>query len=284
MHKPCSRGPRKRYLPFFSVVIPTYGRPAYLAEALESVTRQTLDSFEVIVVDDASPEPVVLPSGFPATLIRAETNGGAASARNLGAEAATGDILTFLDDDDRWLPSRLEDAARGLEVAPISLCGQGRRTRPLTGNVHDVVLDAMTPHLGATAIERARWKPLDASYRTCEDVVWWLEVTHDNRVSTVQRQGLEVRRHPGVRIGYGARQRIADSQRLMEEFADYFACHPRAAAFRLRRIGLMHKALGNHSEARRAHMAALRLRPNIRDAKHAFLNLKASTRRPDVQF
>jgi len=262
-------------MPAFSVVIPTYGRPKFLEEALQSVYRQTVDSYEIIVVDDASPEPVSLPPGVPVRLIRAQQNGGAASARNLGAAAASGDALTFLDDDDTWLPTRLEDAERGLQQARISICGQGGPPRSLDGNVHDEILDAITPNLGATAIDRDRWIPLDDTYRSCEDLVWWLQVTVNNEVSTVERQGLVIRRHSGDRDGYGAPQRIADSYRLMDEFADYFAAHPNAAAFRFRRIGLMHRSLGNFAEARAAHLAGLRLQPNLKDVRHFLRNLRS---------
>jgi len=261
-------------VPAYSVVIPTYGRPRFLQDALRSVDQQTIDSVEVIVVDDGSPEPVRLPAGAPIQLIRAEKNGGAASARNLGAAAACGDVLTFLDDDDTWLPTRLEDAERGLERAPISICGQGGTSRSLHGNVYHEILEAVTPSLGATAIVRERWIRLDETYRSCEDLVWWLQVTRHTEVCTVERQGLVVRRHPGDRVGYGAQQRIADSYRLMNEFADYFTEHPRAAAFRLRRIGLLQRKLGNFGDARAAHLAALRLQPNPKDVRHLLRNLR----------
>jgi len=271
-------------MPAFSVIIPTYGRPAFLADALQSVAQQTVDSLEIIVVDDASPDPVVLPPRTAATLIRAQTNGGAASARNIGATAAGGDALAFLDDDDTWLPTRLEDAARALDRAPIGVVGQGGHTRILHGNVHHEILDAMTPSLGATTIRRERWIALDESYRSCEDLVWWLKVTPNNELHTVDRQGLSVRRHTGERAGYGAEQRIADSYRLLDEFDDYFREHPRATAFRLRRIGIMYRSLGHHGEARAAHLKALRTQPNLREAGHLLRNFRRPTRPrdPDV--
>jgi glycosyltransferase involved in cell wall biosynthesis len=265
----------------FTVVIPTYGRPAYLADALHSVARQTVDSVEVIVVDDASPDPVSLPPGTAATLIRAETNGGAARARNIGADAASGDALAFLDDDDIWLSTRLEDAASALELAPIGVVGQGGRSRKLSGNVYHEILDAMTPNLGATAIRRDRWVPLDDSYRSCEDLVWWLQATPDNEVHTIERQGLRVRRHSAERVGYGAKQRIADSYRLLDEYSGYFREHPRAAAFRLRRIGIMHSSLANYRAARAAHLDALRLQPNLRDARHILRNVRLTASTDD---
>jgi glycosyltransferase involved in cell wall biosynthesis len=251
------------------VIIPTYGRPAFLAEAIESVLAQTFKDFEVMVVDDASPDPVAVPKDPRVLLIRATENGGPARARNLGVEHSTGEVLTFLDDDDTWLPDRLAYAEEALRRAPVAVCWHDpRRGRLLEGDVHDVILDALTPNLGATAVERSAWVPFDETYRSCEDLVWWLAVTRRSRVATHPAQGLSYRVHQGARSGYGLEQRIVDSQRILAEHADYFAAHPRAESFRYKRIGLMQLALGRKSEARKAFRRAVALKPNTRDAWH----------------
>ncbi len=93
-----------------SVIVPTYGRQRQVDAAIGSVARQSnlLDiGLEVIVVDDASPTPIDV-SGRPSTkVIRHDSNRGAAAARNTGVAAATGDVITFLDSDDIWLPDKL---------------------------------------------------------------------------------------------------------------------------------------------------------------------------------
>lgn len=252
-----------------SVVIPTYGRPAFLQQAISSVLAQTVQDFELVVVDDGSPDPVKVPEEPRVRLVRAESNGGAARARNLGVEASTGAILAFLDDDDLWTPERLEFALTALERAPVAVCWQSpERGRVLEGDVQDSILDATTPNFGATALLRSAWVPLDETYRSCEDLVWWLHLSRKARVATHPRQGLEVRRHQGPRSGYGMEQRIRDSHRLLEENAEYFATHPRAQAFRFKRIGLMNLSLGRRAEARHAFLRALRLRPTIADVGH----------------
>lgn len=95
-----------------SVIIPTYGRPEFLSDAVRSVVDQTYAPIELIVVDDCSPDPIepiiaaIDTTGLSRTeVIRHETNRGANAARTTGIEAATGDIIAFLDDDDRWEPS-----------------------------------------------------------------------------------------------------------------------------------------------------------------------------------
>ncbi len=97
-----------------SVIIPTYEREEPLIRAVESVLRQTYDDFELVIVDDHSQTPaadVLKNSGIDDSRIRVhrhDTNRGGNAARNTGIEVAIGDYLAFLDDDDEWLPEKLE--------------------------------------------------------------------------------------------------------------------------------------------------------------------------------
>jgi GT2 family glycosyltransferase len=97
-----------------SVVLPTHDRPARLPGAIRSVLAQTYRRLELIVVDDASSEPVDEVVAAAAggdervRLLRLPRNLGASGARNAGIAEARGSVLAFLDDDDRWEPSKLE--------------------------------------------------------------------------------------------------------------------------------------------------------------------------------
>lgn len=95
--------------PTISVVIPTCGREEFLAEAIQSALDQTVPPLEVIVVDDASdldPGPTIARFDARVRLIRLDRRSGANVARNVGIEAARGDIVALLDDDDVWLPEK----------------------------------------------------------------------------------------------------------------------------------------------------------------------------------
>jgi glycosyltransferase involved in cell wall biosynthesis len=98
--------------PEVSVIIPTCNRPDLLSRAIESVLYQTYSNFECIVVDDASPaDSSSVVAGFDDERLEYfehETNQGASVARNTGIEKAHGEYIAFLDDDDEWLPTKLE--------------------------------------------------------------------------------------------------------------------------------------------------------------------------------
>lgn len=90
--------------PLLSIIIPTYNRPHLLPRAVESALQQTMLDIEVIVVDDGSPEPITLPEHPQLRIIPLPKNRGTATARNVGAKAAKGQWITYLDDDDQLLP------------------------------------------------------------------------------------------------------------------------------------------------------------------------------------
>lgn len=94
-----------------SVIIPTHDRVHSLKQAIDSVVEQSISANEIIVVDDTGSKNtkslVESYNNIPITFIH-NPNNGASSSRNLGAKLAKSDFLAFLDDDDTWLPEKLE--------------------------------------------------------------------------------------------------------------------------------------------------------------------------------
>ena len=105
------------------MIIPLYNKAEYIGKTLASVFAQTVDDYEVVVVDDGSTdssfqvasETVSARSGC--RVVR-QANGGVASARNKGVEVAQGEYICFLDADDWWEPSFLEGMQRLIEACP----------------------------------------------------------------------------------------------------------------------------------------------------------------------
>ena len=107
---PLSDAERKE--PLISVIIPAYNAAKSIARTLDSVLSQTLTDFEIIVVNDGSPDTDALEAALSnyrerVTYIKQE-NRGAAAARNTAIKAARGQFIAFLDADDFWLPNYLE--------------------------------------------------------------------------------------------------------------------------------------------------------------------------------
>lgn len=114
------RAPSPR--PRVTVIIPTLDRPALLAATLASLTRQTLRSFEVLVIDDGGADAItvraVADSFAPLVRYVRIGNSGEAGAVNRGLALARGEYVAFLSDDDAWAPELLDEAVAALDKAP----------------------------------------------------------------------------------------------------------------------------------------------------------------------
>jgi glycosyltransferase involved in cell wall biosynthesis len=108
-----SRPPRLvvRARPLISVIIPTHNRAGIVDRALRSVARQNFDDYEMVVVDDGSsdstPAYLELVKSPRCRVIRNEKSLGVSAARNRAVAASTGELITFLDDDDELRPNAL---------------------------------------------------------------------------------------------------------------------------------------------------------------------------------
>jgi glycosyltransferase involved in cell wall biosynthesis len=99
--------------PSVSVIIPAYNVTPYIGETLDGVFAQTFTDFEVVIVNDGSPdteefERAIQPYRERIHYLKQE-NGGASAARNTGLHAARGELIAFLDADDLWSPNYLAE-------------------------------------------------------------------------------------------------------------------------------------------------------------------------------
>jgi glycosyltransferase involved in cell wall biosynthesis len=88
--------------PLISVVIPVYRQEQFLAEAIDSLLNQTYGNLEIVVVVDGPSTTVrLVEEQYPNVVFHHQTHGGVAAARNTGIKISRGELLSFLDADDR---------------------------------------------------------------------------------------------------------------------------------------------------------------------------------------
>ncbi len=114
-------------MPRVSVIIPTYNRADFLKNAISSVLQQSYTDFEIIVSDDRSTDHthalVTSLNDNRIKYIKNSGNKGPSAARNHAILASTGKYIAFLDDDDEWLPEKLEKQISVLERSNKNICG-----------------------------------------------------------------------------------------------------------------------------------------------------------------
>lgn len=106
-------------MPFFSIILPTYNRAHFLPKAIESVLKQTLEDWELIIVDDGSTDntkEVVAKYNDSRIRYFFQENQERSAARNNGIDQAQGEYICFLDSDDFYLPEKLNSYYQALQA------------------------------------------------------------------------------------------------------------------------------------------------------------------------
>lgn len=180
-------------MPTVSVIIPTCNRRPCLQEAIASVFAQTSAADELIIIDDGSTDDTAVwmqalaaePSRPVVRYLR-QDNAGPAAARNRGIAAARGEWIAFLDDDDAWLPAKLERQRAVLSHRPgLDLLGVASDLMPVRGQgaVVPVGLAALLVRNRFTTsgvlLRREAFHAVGGfreDMRCCEDYDLWLRI------------------------------------------------------------------------------------------------------------
>jgi glycosyltransferase involved in cell wall biosynthesis len=197
--------------PRVSVIMPSYNTAHLIAASLDSVLLQTFSDFEIIVVNDGSPDTTELERVLAPYLSRIvyikQENKGAGGARNAAIGKARGEFLAFIDSDDIWFPDHLafqmqlfeENTALDLVYCNCLLVGgpahpdEFMRRCPSRGPATFLALVAEVCQIPvSTVVARkgalARAGLFDESLARCEDYDMWLRaVFHGARVGYTQR-------------------------------------------------------------------------------------------------
>lgn len=185
--------------PLVSVVIPAYNSQAFITRALESVFAQTYSNFELILVNDGSPDTPLLEQKLQPYLKKIryikQENRGPSEARNAAIRISQGSYIGFLDSDDAWLPHHLATQVSLLTAKPgfdlvyaDAILIQGGKTvghnfgiEPQNPPVTFEALLQETCNVGTSSTVASRQLLIDAGlfderFRRCEDFDLWLRM------------------------------------------------------------------------------------------------------------
>ena len=276
--------------PIVSVIIPTCDRAHLLERAVKSVLDQSFDDYEVIVVDDHSRDDTLevierLRDKRVRCIARCQRGGGAA-ARNTGIEAASGEYLAFLDDDDAWhdrkLQSQIEVMQRRPEVGLVYTGAvhihqhNGQIFKTVTpryrGNIFQVLLERNV--IGTTSSIMVRKESLlavggfDESFPSCQDWDLYLRLARDWAFDFVGEALVDFYLHP-VRITRNDRARIDGRKMILEKFSFYIKGDKRILSQHHGAIGRLCCQAGRYREGRQLLFQAVRESPtNVAAIKH----------------
>lgn len=283
-----SKGRRKaQEVPFFSVIIATYGRPEMLREAVSSVLSQTFRDWELIIVDDAGPAKLPTFSDSRISVLTNVENLGKAASVNRALDLARGTVVAFLDDDDAWTPLRLAHAheahAKGADVVVCGSTELGAESAPTKRRwmerIYRMGLSSDSGHvasMGQDSVARDLCPDFDESFVACEDADWAIRVWQNaHSVALISPADFLWRRHSGYRHHNGTRARIEGTKQLLEKHREYYSTHRRERSFRLYRMALLYWGSGSYLETRKYALASLKAHANLRAAKWLVASLIA---------
>ena len=207
----------ERSAPSVSVIIPAYNVAPYIGETLDSVFSQTFADYEVIVINDGSPDTEQLERELARFIDRVsyvkQENRGASAARNAGLRTAGGEFVAFLDADDLWLPSYLDEQIKfirerncDLVCADAEVFGDGSHKdetymetlmadAPPAGDVTFIGLLSAEQSLITSGVVVRRERVFevgvfDEALRNSQDFDLWLRLAHNGTRMAYQRRVL----------------------------------------------------------------------------------------------
>lgn len=209
-----------------SVVIPTYNRADILTDAFDSALQQTYPPHEIIIVDDGSTDDTEqlvaqlqekhAASHTQIHYIRQQNLGGNV-ARNTGIESAQGDLIAFLDSDDRWHLDKIEKQIAAFDSARTGAvyCGvqhmnfetQTVIESPLrnypTGQLLDQLLvKDVTAQTSTYIIRKSVFEHVggfDTTLQARQDWEMWIRIAQNYTINCVSEILVDFREHSGVR-------------------------------------------------------------------------------------
>jgi glycosyltransferase involved in cell wall biosynthesis len=227
--------------PLVSVIIPAYRAAPYIADTLDSVLTQTFSDYEIILVNDGSPDTEdlerVLEPYRDRIVYIVQENCGQAGARNTGIRAARGEFLAFLDNDDQWEPGFLGFQTGVMQADPsldVHYCDaiifgdtprSGRTVMEFTPSDGDATFERLVTRectvLNCATLSRReavlRAGMFEESLRHGEDIDLWLRIARQDGRIGYQRKTLARCRLRGDSVSADVARMIEGYLRVLKE-------------------------------------------------------------------
>lgn len=184
--------------PLISIIVPAYNAENFIEQTIRSVQSQTVNSWELLVIDDCSTDHTyqtvkqLAKVDTRIQLLKNEQNSGPSYSRNRGMDLANGEYVAFLDSDDLWMPEKLEKQIELLERknADFVCCSymiideQGNRSKKdvVVPETIDLKLLLKNNLMGCSTVLLTRKATENHRFRTDfyhEDYVFWLDLLQD---------------------------------------------------------------------------------------------------------
>ncbi len=232
-----------------SAIITTHNRAADIVlRAVKSVLNQTYKNIELIIVDDSTSdyhqrddvEQKVHAATDEVLYIRRDECGGGCAARNTGLEFANGFYVAFLDDDDEWLPKKIEEQIKGFTDSDIALvyCGcidiDESRNRKTIRNIafkkgyvfnsllrKNFIGGTSNPLVRKECIDKAGG--FDVNMQSAQDFDMWLRIANQYPVNFVKKPLFNCYIHDGERISMNTDRKIVGLERINEKYGEYIS-------------------------------------------------------------
>jgi len=255
-----------------SVVLPTHNRPAMLKRAVSSVLEQTYENIELIVVDDASSPGAdrVLREVSDKRLIvlRNEKKLGGSASRNRGIEKSRGVYTAFLDDDDSWLPTKIDEQIACFEKASprVGMVYTGYRYETTDGRVvpgagkpivrQDVLVALLRGCITTTSTATIRRDCLDEvggfdeNMPAAQEWDLWIRLAKRFHFEYVARPLTRLTIH-GDQLSADLKRKIEARRLIFDKYSEDIGQHPDILRDHLKRLGVLHLLASEKGTGRR---------------------------------
>jgi glycosyltransferase involved in cell wall biosynthesis len=268
-----------------SVILPTCNRAGFLKGSIESVLAQTHKQWKLLVVDDVSSDhtrEVVQAFDDPRiNYLRLESKGGASGARNAGLAQTRGSYVAFLDDDDTWMPTKLEVQLLAFQRGSARLgvvhtnatyvveradevyvrARKGGAVIP-DGDVLEDLLEANFVVTGSCVVRREcleRIGGFDETIVAASDWDFWLRIAEHYDFHYIDRELYRYRIHGG-NVTFDYERQTAGRESILKKYPGRLAVrHSRRSADFHLGLGMMFCATGQTKKGREAYQRAIRL-------------------------